>query len=70
MAFSVKSKKNGTEYYLHAKPAANGKTNLYFFRKEVKDGVLDVLPDGYEISENSATGLPVLKKLVAPATEE
>lgn len=62
MAFSVKSKKNGTEYFLHARPAANGTTKLYFFSKEVKDGSQDALPEGYEISENSLTGLPILKK--------
>ena len=62
MAYSVKSKKNGTEYYLHSKPAANGTTKLFFFAKEVKDGALNDLPEGYEVSENSATGLPILKK--------
>ena len=62
MSFSVKSKKNGTEYFLHGKPAANGKTTLFFFSKTVKDGAMDKLPDGYEVSENSATGLPILKK--------
>lgn len=62
MAYSVKSKKNGIDYYLHSKPAANGTTKLYYFAKEVKDGAQDGLPDGYEVSENSATGLPILKK--------
>jgi hypothetical protein len=62
MAYSVKSKKNGTEYFLHARQAANGTTKLYFFAKEVKDGACSELPAGYEISENSATGLPILKK--------
>lgn len=62
MAFSVKSKKNGTEYFLHGRAAANGKTKLYFFSKEVKDGAMDDLPEGYEVSENSLTGLPILKK--------
>ena len=62
MAYSVKSKKNGTEYYLHSRRAANGTTQLFFFSKEVKDGALDALPEGYEVSENSATGLPILKK--------
>ncbi len=58
MAFSVKSKKNGTEYFLHGRAAANGKTKLYFFSKEVKDGAMDALPEAYEVSENSLTGLP------------
>jgi hypothetical protein len=62
MAYSVKSKKNGTEYYLHGKPAANGKTTIYFFAKEPKDGAKESLPEGYEVSENSLTGLPILKK--------
>ncbi|MEO7716562.1 MAG: hypothetical protein ABIY70_10185 [Capsulimonas sp.] len=62
MAYSAKSKKSGTEYFLHARTAANGKTKLYFFGKEVKDGAVDELPEGYEVSENSATGLPILKK--------
>ena len=62
MAYSVKSKKNGTEYFLHAQPAKNGTTKLFYFSKQVKDCALDALPDGYEISENSVTGLPILKK--------
>ena len=62
MAYSVKSKKNGTEYYLHSRPAANGTTPLYYFAKEPKENAVDALPDGYEISENSVTGLPILKK--------
>ena len=66
MAFSVKSKKNGTEYYLHSRPAANGTTKLYFFKKEEdKANAVDALPDGYEVSENPNTGLPVLKKKVS-----
>ncbi|BDI33969.1 hypothetical protein CCAX7_60200 [Capsulimonas corticalis] len=62
MAFSAKSKKSGIEYFLHARTAANGKTNLYFFAKKVKDGAIDALPEGYEVSENALTGLPMLKK--------
>jgi hypothetical protein len=64
MAFSATSKKSGTEYYLHARTAANGTSKLYFFGKEVKDGAVDALPEGYEISENVLTGLPILKKKV------
>jgi hypothetical protein len=62
MAYSVKSKKNGTEYFLHSKPAANGTTKLFYFGKEAKENALNELPEGYEVSENSATGLPILKK--------
>ena len=64
MAYSVKSKKSGTEYYLHAKTTATkgGERTLYFFSKEVKDGALDELPAAYEVTESSATGLPLLKK--------
>lgn len=63
MAFSYRNSK-GTTYYLHAKSRTlkSGKeTRLFFFAKEVKDGALDKVPDGYQVSE-TANGLPVLKK--------
>ncbi len=70
MAFCAKSKKNGTEYYLYSVSAANGKTRLYHFAKDPnkrdeKSRPEETLPEGYEVSENSGTGLPVLKKKVA-----
>jgi len=63
MAFTYTNSK-GTKYYLHGRttPTKSGKSRtLYFFAKEQKEGVLDKVPDGYEVSE-SANGLPVLKK--------
>ncbi len=45
----------GTTYYLHAK----GK--MFFFSKEVKEGALDAVPEGYHVAEMK-TGLLVLKK--------
>lgn len=54
----------GNTYYLHSKETTlrNGrKQTLYFFAKEVKDGSLDAVPEGYEVSE-SKNGLPVLKR--------
>ena len=67
MAFSVKSKKNDTAYYLYSVPSANGKTRLYHFakdpnKKDEKSRPEADLPEGYEVSENSLTGLPILKK--------
>lgn len=62
MAFEVKSKKSGQTYFLHARTSNNGKTKVHFFAREVKEGALDNLPDGYEVSENEKTGLPLLKK--------
>ena len=55
---------NGTTYYLHGRstPLKGGKERtLYFFAKEPKEGALDKIPEGYEVSE-SPNGLPVLKK--------
>ncbi len=63
MAFSFKNSK-GKTYFLHRKDTTlkNGRTQtIYFFAKEVKDGALDAVPGGYEVSE-SRNGLPVLKK--------
>jgi YHS domain-containing protein len=64
MAYSVKSKKTGTTYYLHSRETESrgGKRLLYFFSKEVKDGALDKLPDGYTVTESAQTGLPLLKR--------
>jgi hypothetical protein len=63
MAFSFTNSKDRT-YYLHRKDTTlkNGRTQtIYFFAKEIKDGSLDAVPDGYMVSE-SRNGLPVLKK--------
>jgi hypothetical protein len=63
MAYSVKNSK-GSTYFLHKRDTTlkNGLTQtIYFFAKEVKDGALDAVPKGYQVSE-SKNGLPVLKK--------
>ena len=43
---------------------------LYFFAGEPKEGAIEALPNGYEVSENSATGLPLLKKKKAEGAVE
>ncbi|MCB8943889.1 MAG: hypothetical protein H6658_09045 [Ardenticatenaceae bacterium] len=63
MAYSVQNSK-GTTYYLHQRETTlkNGRSQtIYFFAKEAKDGVLDAVPAGYQVSETK-NGLPVLKK--------
>ena len=63
MAFSYTNSK-GKSYILHHKQTTlkNGsKQTIYFFAKEAKEGALDAVPSGYEVSE-SKNGLPVLKK--------
>ncbi len=63
MAYSHTNSK-GTTYFLHRRETQlkSGATRtLYFFSKEVKDGALDTVPEGYVVSE-SRNGLPVLKK--------
>lgn len=63
MAFSFTNSKNRT-YFLHKRETTlkNGRSQtIYFFAKEVKDGALDEVPEGYVVSE-SKNGLPVLKK--------
>ena len=63
MAYSYTNSKDRT-YYLHHRETTlkNGRTQtIYFFAKEVKDGALDNVPDGYMVSETK-NGLPVLKK--------
>ena len=66
MSYSVKSKKSGKTYFLHSRNQVlkGGQTvTLYFFAGEAKEGAMDALPAGYEVSENVSTGLPLLKKI-------
>ncbi len=63
MAYSYTNSK-GKSYILHSRVTTlkNGqKQTIYFFAKEAKDGALDEVPEGYQVSE-SRNGLPVLKK--------
>ena len=65
MAYTVKSKKTGENYFLHSKDVTlrgGRKQTIYFFAREEKEGVLNDLPAGYEVMENSRTGLPMLKR--------
>jgi hypothetical protein len=67
MPYSVQSNKTGATYYLHSKETESrgGKRKLFFFSKEIKDGALDTLPDGYAVTESAQTGLPLLKRAEA-----
>lgn len=56
----------GNTYVLHSQMTTlkgGRQQKIFFFAKEAKDGALDAVPDGYEVSE-SKNGLPVLKKKV------
>lgn len=64
MAYSQKSKKTGEDYYLHSKEVTlrgGRKQVIYYFGRVAKENACD-LPDGYEVMENSRTGLPMLRK--------
>jgi hypothetical protein len=63
MAYQHTNSKGNT-YYLHAKARTlkdGSVSHLYYFAKEVKDGALNAVPEGYQVSETS-TGMLVLKK--------
>ena len=63
MAYAFTNSK-GVTYYLHTKKSttSTGKERtLFFFAKQVKEGTLDSVPEGYKVVEMK-TGLPVLKK--------
>ena len=62
MAFSHTNSK-GVAYILHSRITTlkNGNSQtIYFFAKTEKEGALDAVPAGYQVSE-SKNGLPVLK---------
>ncbi len=65
MSFSVVSQKSGKTYFLHSRNQelkGGQRVMLYYFGGEAKEGAIDALPEGYEVSENTKTGLPLLKK--------
>ena len=60
----VHTNSQGKTYILHSKDTTlkNGNTQtIYFFAKEEKEGALDSVPAGYQVSETK-NGLPVLKR--------
>ena len=64
MAFSAASKKTGDTYFLHSKEVTlrgGRKQVIYYFAREQKENACD-LPNGYEVMENSRTGLPMLRR--------
>jgi hypothetical protein len=55
----------GQQYYLHMRDVTlkGGRIQrIYFFARDVRDGAIDAMPEGYIVVENPRTGLPVLKK--------
>ena len=71
MAYAFTNSK-GVTYYLHTKKptTSTGKERtLFYFAKEVKEGTLDAVPEGYKVVEMK-TGLPVLKKTGGEAETE
>jgi len=63
--YSVQSKKTGKGYFLHGRKVnlkGGREMTIYFFGSKAQEDTLDALPEGYEVSENTHTGLPLLKK--------
>jgi len=64
MAYSHTNSKDRT-YFLHERETIlknGGKQTIYFFAKDIKDGSIEAVPEGYQVIE-SRNGLPVLKKI-------
>lgn len=55
----------GQTYYLHTREVTlkNGRVQrIYFFARDVRDGALEAVPEGYTVVETERTGMPVLKR--------
>ena len=55
----------GQTYFLHQRDVTlkgGRQQRIYFFGREEKEGVIEALPEGYMVVENTRTGLPILKK--------
>ena len=64
MAYTHTNSK-GQTYYLHQRDVTlkgGRQQRIYFFAREEKDGVINDLPEGMMVVENTRTGLPILKK--------
>ncbi|RJP47499.1 MAG: hypothetical protein C4584_00400 [Armatimonadetes bacterium] len=65
MAYEYMNSK-GQKYYLHSRQVRlrSGRDQIiYFFARNVGEGALDAVPEGFQIVENKRTGLPVLKRV-------
>lgn len=63
-AFSYTNAK-GQTYYLHTKEVTlkNGRVQrIYYFARDIREGALDAVPEGYEVMETKRTNMPVLKR--------
>lgn len=63
-AYSFTNSK-GQTYYLHGREVTlkNGRVQrIFFFARDVREGALEAVPEGYEVVETKRTGMPVLKK--------
>jgi hypothetical protein len=64
-AFSYTNKKKGQTYYLHTREVTlkNGRVQrIYFFARDIREGALEAVPEGYIVFETERTGMPVLKR--------
>lgn len=55
----------GQTYYLHTKEVTlkNGRVQrIYYFARDIREGALDAVPEGYEVMETKRTNMPVLKR--------
>lgn len=57
----------GQVYFLHTKVVelrgGHRMQAIYFFAKDQRLGGMSVVPAGFEVVENSKTGLPVLRRI-------
>jgi hypothetical protein len=58
--YTYKKKEKKEVFYLHMKQ--KGKATFYYFSKN-PEAALGSLPKGFEVLENSKSGLPYLKKI-------
>ena len=64
MAYEFTNSK-GVQYYLHFKDVnlkGGRQQRIFYFARDIRDGALDDVPDGYQVIETQRTGMPILKK--------
>ena len=64
MAYEFTNSK-GVKFYLHCKDVnlkGGRQQRIYFFARDIRDGSLDAVPDGFTLVETERSGYPILKK--------
>ncbi len=72
MAYKFTNSK-GVKYYLHFKDVnlkGGRQQRIYYFARDIRDGVLEAVPGEYKVVETERSGMPILMKSITHSPNE